>query len=82
MSMCRQLVMASNGLLRGHSFTTLTRFWLFWTTFPMYVDIFYLIRVDKKSTFWTTYPPHLSNVGKNAPYPTKSWGGNSRAEDM
>ena len=69
--MCRQLVMASNGLLRGHSLTTLTRFWLFLTTSPMYVDIFYLIRVDKKST----YPPHLSNVGKKCPLPYKILGG-------
>ena len=27
-----------------------------------YVDIFYFINIDIKSTFWTTYPPLLVNV--------------------
>ena len=27
---------------------------------PSCVDIFYLINIDKKFTFWTTYPPQLS----------------------
>ena len=35
----------------GRSQTTLTNFWLFFDHLPPSVDIFYLINVDKKSTF-------------------------------
>ena len=39
-------------MLWGQSQTTLTKFWLLLTTDnPIYVDIFYLINVDKKLTF-------------------------------
>ena len=41
--------------IRGRSQTTLTRFWLFLTTYPPCVDIFYGINVDKKGTFLDTY---------------------------
>ena len=40
-----------------NSQTTLTSFWLFFTTYPPFVDIFYLINVDKKSTFLDYLPP-------------------------
>ena len=33
-------------------------FYLFLTN----IDIFYLVRVDKKSSVWTTYPPPLDNI--------------------
>ena len=48
--------------LKGHSQTTLTRFWLFLTNYPHCVDIFYGMNVDKKWTFWITYLPRLVNV--------------------
>ena len=48
-------------ILGGNSQTTLTSFWVFLTTYPHYVDMFYLITVDKKSTF-LDYPLLLVNV--------------------
>ena len=37
-------------------------FLVFFDHLPSYFDIFYLINLDKKSTFWTTYPPLLFNI--------------------
>ena len=47
--------------VRGRSQIRLRRFWFFWDHLPPSFDIFYLINIDKKSTFWTTYPPPLLN---------------------
>ena len=58
-------------VVKGAFFNYVDKILAFLTTSPMYVDIFYLIRVDKKST----YPPHLSNVGKKCPLPYKILGG-------
>ena len=46
--------------LRGHSqTTTLTRFWLFLTTYPTPL-IFYMVwTLTKSGHFWTTYPRNL-----------------------
>ena len=38
---------------------------------PPYVDIFYLIKVDKIWHFWTTYPPLLFNVVCERPLSSK-----------
>ena len=40
---------------RWHSLTTLAKFWLFLTTYPLHWH-FYLIRVDKKLTFLDNLP--------------------------
>ena len=45
-----------SSLIRDCSQTTLTRFWLFLTTY----DIFYAINFEKKWNFWTTYLHTLS----------------------
>ena len=59
--------------LRGCLQTTLTSFWLFWPPkFPSSVDTFYLINVDKKSTFLDHLPPRLVNVVCERPL-SKSW---------
>ena len=47
---------------RGRSQTTLTRFWLFFDHLPPFVDIFYLMNVDKKSTFLDHLPPLLVDI--------------------
>ena len=47
------------GNIWGRSQTTLTSLCLFFDPLPPYVDIFYLINVDKN---WTTYPLLLVNV--------------------
>ena len=38
------------------------KIWLFLTTYPPSVYIFYGIKVNKKSIFLTPYPPPLVNV--------------------
>jgi hypothetical protein len=49
----------------GRSQTTLTRFWIFLTTYPPALT-FSLVRIlrmlTKSGHFWTTYLPRLANV--------------------
>ena len=44
----------------GRSQTTLTRFWLFLTTYPPVLT--FQMGWTKNAHFWTTYLPHLVNV--------------------
>ena len=49
---CRKLLNLWNLGLKGHSLATyVEKIWAFFHHLPPYVDIFYLVRVDKKSTF-------------------------------
>ena len=43
--------------VRGRSQSTLATFWLFLTTYPPSVDIFSLVKIDEKSTFFDYLPP-------------------------
>ena len=47
---------------RGHSRTTLTRFWLFLTTYPPALTFSMVWALTKSGHFWTTYLPRLVNV--------------------
>ena len=53
---CSKLLNLWNIGLKGHSVLMLTKFGLVLTTYPPYVDIFNLVRVDKKSTFLDYLP--------------------------
>ena len=67
---CRKLLNLWNLCLKGHSLATLTKFGFFDQLPPHpYVDIFYLVRVDKKSTFldYLPTPSPLVNVVKECP---------------
>ena len=59
------MILNSGNLLimdRGRSQTTLTRFWLFLTSYPP-VSTFPMVRkLTKNAHFWTTYLPCLVNV--------------------
>ena len=48
--------------IRGHSQTTLTRFWLFLTTYPHVWTFSMVCTLTKSGHFWITYLPHLVNV--------------------
>ena len=52
----------SASYFRGHSQTSLTSFFFFFDHILPYVDIIYLINVNKKSTFLPTHPPFHVNV--------------------
>ena len=49
-------------VLRGRSQTTLTRFWLFLTTYPPMLTFSMVWTLTKSGHFWTTYLPRLVNV--------------------
>ena len=48
--------------LRGRSKTTLTRFWLFLTTYPPALIFSIVWTLTKRGQFWPTYLPRLVNV--------------------
>ena len=47
---------------RGRSQTTLTRFWVFLTTYPPVLTFSMVWKLTKSGHFWTTYLPRLVNV--------------------
>ena len=47
---------------RGRSQTTLTRFWIFLTTYPPALTFSMVWTLTKSGHFWTTYLPRLINV--------------------
>ena len=56
------LVNVSENLGKGSFTNYVDKVLAFFDHLPPSVDIFYLMNVDKKQHFWTTYPPFLVNV--------------------
>ena len=60
-------------VVRGRSQTTLTRFWLFFTTYTHVLTFSMLQPLTNSGHFWTTYLPCLVNVVCERPlYPVKA----------
>ena len=55
-------------ILRDHSQTTLTRFWLFLTTYPSVMTSSIVWTLTKSAHFWTIYLPRLVNVVRKRLY--------------
>ena len=72
----RHHLYSNNRTIRNNAKNTFTNYvdkiLSYFDHLPPYVDIFYLIKVDKMWHFWTTYPPLLVNVVWERPLMGKS----------